>query len=113
MSYPKFQIKRSTSTTSPFYFVLRAVNTEVILTSEMYTTKQGCTPGITSVKANAPYNERYEKRTSVNKEPYFVLKAINGEIIGKSEMYSSTANRDNGIEAVKRDAPRAEIEDLS
>lgn len=113
MSYPRFEIKRSASATQPFYFVLRAVNVEVILKSELYTSKQGCTAGIASVKTNAPIDSRYERRTSKNNEPYFVLKASNGEIIGTSEMYSSAAARDNGIAAVKRDAPGAEVVDLS
>ena len=44
---------------------------------------------------------------------YFALKASNGEIIGSSEMYNSTHARENGISAVKRDAPNASILDLS
>lgn len=111
MSYPRFEIKKSSSATQPFYFVLRAMNAEPILTSETYTTKQGCTNGITSVKRHAPDNRNYDKRSSTKDEPYFVLKAGNGEVIGISEMYSSTAARDNGINAVKRDAPVAPIDD--
>jgi uncharacterized protein YegP (UPF0339 family) len=65
------------------------------------------------VKANAPYDSRYEKRVSSNNYPYFVLKASNGEIIGVSELYSSTSNRDQGIEAVKYNAPIATVEDLT
>ncbi len=43
--------------------------------------------------------------------PYFVLKAGNGEPIGKSENYSSKAACKNGIESVKKNAPAAKIED--
>ena len=42
---------------------------------------------------------------------YFVLKAANGEPIGKSEDYSSEAACKNGIESVKRNAPDAKLED--
>jgi hypothetical protein len=112
MSFPGFEIRRSTSEDQPYYFVLRSKgNGEVILTSEMYTSKQGCAHGIASVKKHAPEDKYYEKRTSTSDQPYFVLKASNGEIIGKSEMYSSTQNRDKGIEAVKRDAPVAGVEE--
>lgn len=111
MSYPRFEIKRSVSSTQPFYFVLKAVNTEIILTSETYTSKQGSKTGIASVKRHAPYDRYYSRRTSVKGEPYFVLSSANGEIIGTSEMYSSTAARDNGINAVKRDGPVATVVD--
>ena len=43
--------------------------------------------------------------------PYFVLKAANGEAIGKSESYSSESAAKSGIESVKKNAPSAKIED--
>jgi len=43
--------------------------------------------------------------------PYFVLKAANGEPIGKSEVYSSEAAAKNGIESVKKNAAAAQLED--
>ena len=113
MSYPRFEIKNSASTTQPYYFNLKAVNAEIILTSETYTTKQSAETGIASVKENAPIDSRFEKKTSISGEPYFVLKAANGQVIGKSEMYSSEAARDNGIKAVQRDAPVAGTIDLT
>ncbi len=66
---------------------------------------------IASVKQNAPIDSRYERKDSPNYT--FNLKATNGEIIGRSEVYSSSAARENGIAAVKRDAPGAPIEDLA
>jgi len=107
----KFTIKRSTN--NQFYFVLKANNGEIILTSETYTTNQSCRVGIASVKTNAPYDSRYDRRIASNGQYFFNLKATNGEIIGSSEMYTSIAGRDNGIESVKTNAPYASIEDLS
>lgn len=94
---------------SEFYFRLRAVNGETILSGEGYKSKQGCLNGIASVKENAPYDYRYSRRDSPSYT--FNLHAANGEIIGRSEVYSSRLNRENGIAAVKRDAPKAPIED--
>lgn len=113
MSYPRFEIKRNNNAYQSFHFVLKAENAEVILNSEMYSSKQAALTGIDSVKRHAPDENNYERKTSTSNEPYFVLKASNGEIIGTSEMYSSTANRDNGIRAVQRDAPKATIVDQS
>lgn len=43
----------------------------------------------------------------------FDLKAGNGEIIASSEVYKSLASCKNGIESVKKNSAKAEIEDLS
>lgn len=94
-----------------YRFRLKAANGENVLKSEGYTTKAGAQNGIKSVKTNAPNANRFEKRTSTNGDPYFVLKAANGEVIGVSEMYSSTSARDNGIEAVQRAAAAATTDD--
>ncbi|MHB1108229.1 MAG: YegP family protein, partial [Lutibacter sp.] len=42
-------------------------------------------------------------------QPYFNLKATNGQIIGNSEMYSSESGMENGIASVKKNAPEAEV----
>ncbi|MBQ6861831.1 MAG: YegP family protein [Alistipes sp.] len=94
-----------------YQFDLKATNGQVILSSEGYTTKAACLNGIASVKKNAPEDGRYERKEAKNGAPYFNLKAGNGQVIGTSEMYSSEAARDNGIESVKKNAPEAEIVD--
>lgn len=107
---PKFQIYKSGS---EFRYRLKARNGEIILHGEGYNSKQGCLNGIRSVKENAPIDERYERKTSSDGQFYFVLKAGNGEPIGVSEMYTTKASRENGIEAVKNTAPNALTEDLT
>lgn len=112
MQNPKFELFKDSK--GEYRFRLRAKNGEPILhSSEGYTTKQGCQQGIASVKINAPYDSRYDRRTATNGQYFFVLKAANGEILSISEMYQTTTGRDNGIDAVKRDAPNAPVEDLT
>lgn len=112
IKFPKFIITKAKN--GEYMFNLWAVNGRIILTSETYTQKQNCIKGVESVQNHAEDDKNYEHKTAKNEtQYYFTLKARNGQIIGKSEMYESTAGRDNGIEAVKRDAPRAETEDLS
>ncbi|MDN3551563.1 YegP family protein [Mucilaginibacter aquaedulcis] len=89
------------------YFNLVATNGQVILSSEGYSSASAMNNGIESVKKNAPDDGRYDRETSKNGKYYFNLKASNGQVIGKSEMYESTAGRDNGIESVKKNAPNA------
>jgi uncharacterized protein len=106
-----FELKSTTS--GKFHFVLKAGNHEVILTSEQYVAKEGAENGIASVRTNAPLDERFERKTSKKDEPYFVLKAANGEIIGVSEMYTAKAGMENGIASVKKNAPDAALKDLT
>lgn len=96
-----------------YRFRLKASNGETILASEGYTSAAGRDNGIASVKENAPLDERYDRKTAKDGSPYFNLKAANGEVIGTSEMYSSEAARDKGIESVRNHAPVAEIVDVA
>jgi uncharacterized protein len=111
MTNPKFQMFRSTLN-NQYYYRLKSGNGEIILNGEGYTTKQSCLIGINSVKVNAPYDHRYERKNNFGNYT-FNLKASNGEIIGRSENYTTIISRENGIAAVKRDAPVAPIEDLT
>jgi len=94
-----------------YQFNLKAGNGEIILTSEGYTTKANCHKGIESVTINSQDDSRYDRRVAVNEKDYFVLKARNGEIIGKSQYYSSKSSMEIGINSVKTNAPAAEIVD--
>ena len=105
----KFELKQSSS--GQFMFNLKAGNGEVVLTSELYKEKQSAVAGIEAVKANAGEDARYERKTAKNGQPFFVLKAANGQTVGKSEMYSSTAAMDHGIDSVKKNAASARVED--
>lgn len=107
MAHPQFVIKRSSD--GQYYFNLTAANAEVILTSETYRMRASARNGIASVRDNAPFDERFDRLPAAGNQFYFVLRAANGEIIGKSEMYRSRAAREKGIESVKRNAPLAEV----
>lgn len=96
-----------------YYFRLKAANNEVILASEGYTSKANCHGGILSVRKHAGSDENYERRSSKNNQPYFVLKAANHQIIGVSEMYSSKQGCEKGIASVKKNAPQATVNDLT
>ena len=85
-------------------FNLKAGNHEIILTSQPYNSMDAAKAGIESVRKNGPNEAMFERKESGKGEPYFVLKASNGQIIGQSEMYTSTAGRDNGIASVMRNA---------
>lgn len=108
----KFEIRLSTN--KEYFFHLKATgNNEIILNSELYKSKSGCEKGIASVKDNAPYDERYERLYAANGQYYFNLKAENGAVIGTSELYKNSTDREHGITLVKSQAPTAMVSDLS
>ena len=110
---PIFEVFRS-ERNNQFYFRLKAENRETILASEGYTTKDNCLNGVASVKLNAPLDANYARLTASNGQYYFNLKSIhNGQVIGTSELYTSIQARENGINSVKRNAPLAEVVDLT
>lgn len=94
-----------------YRFNLKAANGEIILVSETYESKEGALNGIESVRKHAADEKHFERKTSKRSEPYFVLKASNGQVIGMSEMYSSEAACENGIASVKKNGPAAELRD--
>jgi uncharacterized protein len=111
MNFPKYLIKRSIN--SQYYWVLHSVNGEALIKSEMYTTKDACKNGIASSKICIA-DSNFQRKTSSNGwQYYFNQTANNYQVLGTSEMYNSVQARDNGINAVKRDAPNANVEDLT
>ena len=84
------------------HFNLIATNGQVILTSLMYETMADCVSGIEAVRENCPDDNRFDRKISSNNKHYFNLTTSDGQIIGKSEMYESTANMEKGIASVKR-----------
>lgn len=105
----KFEI--TTRKNGEYQFNLKAGNGEIILTSEGYTTKANCESGVESVSKNSQEDVMFDRKISTNQKFYFNLKAINGQIIGTSQMYESESSRDNGIESVKLNAPSATVDD--
>lgn len=96
-----------------FHFTLNAGNHEVILSSQLYAEKDSAGNGIESARVNGPHEARFERKLSAKGEPYFLLKAPNGQIIGVSEMYGSEASRDDGIRSVISNSATPTLKDLS
>lgn len=94
----------SSTANDKYIFNLKAENQKVVLTSQVYEQKQSALIGIASVRENGISAENFEHKVSVAGEPYFVLKAGNGEIIGKSQMYSSLAAALVGVASVQANA---------
>jgi uncharacterized protein YegP (UPF0339 family) len=107
----KFEIKIGRN--GKFSFNLKAPNGQVILSSETYESRKGAEGGIASVRKNAGNAARFERKTAKDGSAYFVLKASNGETIGKSEMYKTEKSMENGIASVAKNAQDAPIVDAA
>ena len=94
-----------------FRFNLLSGNHQVILSSEAYDSKAAVQEGIESVRKNALDETKFDRKKAKDGSPYFVIKATNGQTIGKSEMYSSPSGMENGIKSVVANAPGAKIID--
>lgn len=106
-----FEIKRAKN--KQFYFNLKAINGEVILTSETYRTRAGARNGIKSVQKNGPDCLRYDMKMDKQGQYYFLLKSTNNKIIGKSEAYTTAAKMAKGMESVMKNSGSAAVKDLS
>lgn len=104
-----FELDKSAN--GQYKFVLKAGNGEIILTSELYTTKSSAENGIASVQVNSLLNERYELKESINGKFYFNLRAANHQVIGTSQMYASSQSRETGIASVKNNGKSTTIKD--
>lgn len=107
----KYVLKKSKN--DKFFFNLHATNGQSILSSELYEAKASALNGIESVRKNGVQETHFDKLSAKDGSPYFTLKASNGQVIGQSEMYTSTAARDNGIASVMKNAADAELDDQS
>jgi uncharacterized protein YegP (UPF0339 family) len=107
----KFELKKAKD--GQFMFNLKAANGQVILTSELYKQKSSAENGIESVRKNANREGAFEAKANAKGEPYFILKATNGQEIGRSEYYSGNSAMENGIASVKTNAPDAKVDDTT
>ncbi|BAX81243.1 YegP family protein [Labilibaculum antarcticum] len=107
----KFEITKRVD--ASFMFNLKAPNGLIIMTSQGYTTKEACQNGIESVKTNSLDKEMFKQETASDGSPYFNLTAVNSQIIGTSQMYTSKQSRDQGIDSVNKNAHKAEVIDLT
>ena len=116
----KFAVEQ---TKSGYHFNLKAVNGQVIATSETYKTLDACLSGIESVRKNsaaeiedqtvAGYEELKNPKFQVYQDKAeqfrFRLNAKNGQIIAIGEDYTTLRKCLNGVASVKKNAPDAPI----
>ena len=84
---------------SKYYFHLKANNGEIVMQSQSYASKSGATAGVSSVTVNGAIAGRYSVLPAADGRFYFVLRAVNGQIIGRGEMYQTRSGAEQGVAA--------------
>lgn len=92
-----------------FYFVLKAANSQTVLQSEGYKTLKSCQNGIESVRKNSQEPKRFVCNTAKDGRTYFILKATNGQEVGRSQMYKSDSGCKNGMKSVAKSSVGAAV----
>ena len=107
-----------------YLYNLVADNNQIIMTSQLYTSKDACLKGVESVQNNASdanVEDQTVKDFEIKGNPKFEvykddagkfrfhLKAGNGQIIGTSHDYSTKASCLKGVESVKDIAEDADV----
>ncbi|MGL5091272.1 MAG: YegP family protein [Aeromonas sobria] len=105
-----YELKFSSS--KKHYFVLKAGNGDVILTGEMYNSRDSVVNGIASVQTNSHERANYVLKQTVNGKWYFILKAKNHQVIGMSQMYDSKSSAENGVASVENNSISEIVKDL-
>ena len=86
---------------SGFRFNLHAGNGEVVLSSESYTTQAAAWNGAFAIQDAAALDGSFTIKTATDARYYFTLTALNGQVVGVSQMYTSRTAAQAGITSVK------------
>lgn len=96
-----------------FRFRLLAGNGDTLLSSDVYTSKLGCTKGIESVRTHSANPDNFVKESTANSHHRFSLISSNGRVLGTSQNYATLAAYNQGIANVARQARGASVSDLT
>lgn len=95
--------------TGKFHFNFFAKNGQIVLSSESYTTDAAAFNGAFAVQAEGAKDAAYTVKESASGSFYFTVTALNGQVIGVSQQYTTRASAADGIAALKALLPAITI----
>lgn len=107
----KFEVYRDKA--GEFRFRLLTSTGNNIMASESYREKRSAFNGIASIKKNSLLPHRFVRKNGIDGRPYFVLKAGNHEIIGKSGSFDCADTLEAGVRQFVEVAQSAVVEDVT
>lgn len=96
-----------------FQVILKLETGFILLKSREYAAKTSCKKAIERIRISARQADNFQKKVTVNWEPYFYLKEASGRIIGISEIHATNLSREQAIINMKKRTQSALIEDQS
>lgn len=87
--------------TEQFRFNVFAQNGEIVLSSESYTTAAAAWNGAYAVQDAASSSANFALKAAADGRYYFTLTALNGQVVGTSQMYATKEAATNGIASVQ------------
>lgn len=91
--------------TGKFRFNVHAKNGQVVLSSEQYTTPAAAFNGAFAVQAEGTTAANYSIKENASGGFYFTLQALNGEVIGVSQQYTTRASAASAITSLQSFLP--------
>jgi uncharacterized protein len=86
--------------TGQFHFNVHAKNGQVVLSSESYTTEAAAWNGAFAVQADGTTAANYAVKQNTAGGWYFTLTALNGQVIGVSQQYTTKSSAQSGVNAM-------------
>jgi hypothetical protein len=94
-----------------FAFRLKAANGHTLLNSETYTTKAAAENATAAVQRYCADETAYERLITEDGSHYFQVRAANGQVLARSDVYTTEPGLDEGIASVRRIAVEAMLVD--
>jgi uncharacterized protein YegP (UPF0339 family) len=95
------RVEIAAGATNKFRFNVFAQNGQIVLSSESYTTEAAAWNGAFAVQDAATVASNFAVKTATDGRFYFTLSALNGQVVGMSQMYTTKASAQAGIASVQ------------
>jgi uncharacterized protein YegP (UPF0339 family) len=105
----EFELRKSKNNT--FTYHLKLAFGQILFNSPEMPDKDAAISGIEACKQRAADDANYERKKLSTGAHYFLLKSADGQVLGRSELYSSPKTLENGVEQSKSNTPGAKFED--
>jgi len=92
-----------------FHFNVFANNGQIVLSSESYTTDAAAFNGAFAVQQDGQTAANYAIKTNTSGGYYFTLTALNGQVIGVSQQYTTRASAQSAISSMMTFLPTVKV----
>ena len=92
-----------------YHFNMFAKNGQVVVSSESYTTEAAAYNGAFAVEAAASDATAFAVKTAADGRFYFTITALNGQVVGMSQMYTTKASAQAAVTSVAKLLPTISV----